>query len=158
MRKSYFLIFVFYLIFIGNEAVLLIAQNISDASKNNTAVYPELQLDYSKLIGTWENVNPNTRSIKKIVISQRDYGLYIEPYFSFGGKAASLGGWYARVYGTSISDTTGVAFTIEVNFGFEEEITIGRLSGTYLNVIEFTMFTDNSLRSNFYLYEQFKKK
>jgi hypothetical protein len=112
---------------------------------------------FSNLVGTWTNLNLNSRSILKIVISETSFGLKITPYYAMGGVPFSWGSIYARVYGKSIDASDGVAFTAEKNFGFEEEIIVGWRSGSYLKVTLFTMFTDDSSRSNSFISETFRK-
>jgi len=149
--------FLVFLIFLGLTNFLMGQSFTKDNDVGSMPIVSSPPYSYSSLIGTWTNLNQNSGSILKIVISYSVWGLKITPYYATGSTATSYGIIYARVYGTSIGATSGVAFTAEKNYGFEEEIIVGWRSGSYLKVTSFTMFTDDSSRSNYFVSETFRK-
>ena len=148
---------VVFFIFLSLANFMMGQAYIKDNDIGSMPIVSSPPYSYSNLVGTWTNTNANTRSIKKIVISSATWGLRITPYYATGTSSTSYGSIYPRVYGINVDSTSANAFTAEICRGFEEEIIVGWRSGSYLKVTSFTMFIDDSSRSNYFISETFLK-
>lgn len=122
-----------------------------------------LQPSNTNLVGTWINVNPNTRSIVKIIITDNGAGgTRIHAYGSCTPTSCDWGTVPGITYSKSVSQSVGNAFTATYKSGFAIKLVTGNIvvtaSGPRLKVITYTRFTDGSNRYNYYSSDTFYKE
>ena len=139
-------------VFLGLCLALVVAVGI---------IYAASPTDTS-LDGTWVNVNPNTRTLVKIVIAHRSGGITVHAFGACHPRACNLGTVNGLVYSSGSNNSTGKAFTAQYNSGFATDILSGVLAntsnGARLTVNDFEHYTDNSGRYDQLNTDTFKKK
>ena len=113
----------------------------------------------SRLVGTWINSDPNTGSIKQVVIrGLSDGGLIVDAFGACGGGLCEWGRVSATVYGPNVSAKTGTHFRTNQRFlsgdsTFARTVLFGNVvsttNGPRLIVRKLTVFTDGSGRRNY---------
>ncbi|MPZ72799.1 MAG: hypothetical protein GEU74_06130 [Nitriliruptorales bacterium] len=113
----------------------------------------------SRLLGTWVNTDPATRSIKQIVVrGLSNGGLIVDAFGACGGGLCEWGRVSATVYGPNVSAKTGTHFRTNQRFlagnsEFSRTVLFGNVrstrSGRRLTVRKLTVFTDGSGRRNY---------
>ncbi len=113
-----------------------------------------------QFVGTWVNVNSNTKGITKIVIQKIGNKMRIQtwgqchPTDCNWGKRLSIP--YAKNVSQNLVNNT-IALTAMYKPGFANKLLVIKRAGTRLHVQSFTQFTDNSGRSNYSQVYRFKK-
>ncbi len=109
----------------------------------------------SDFLGTWVNMNPNTRGIVKIEITA---GLNMRMWGSCTPTPCDNGTTPLVTYGANSSDTNHKVATGMYVFSFKTVgTTLKVISPTRLNFEHFNKFTDGSIRQNYWMLEKFKK-
>lgn len=149
-KRLYLVLFVLFLT--GYLTIYLNSQSTceKDGEWTSASDAQENELKHGQLTGTWENVNPNTRGLVMIKIEQKSGYLYVHPYGACHPTTCDWGEHCARVYGKNIDAISSKAFTVYIDFGFEETIITGIRKGNYLEVTCFSMFKDCSNRSHYF--------
>jgi hypothetical protein len=118
------------------------------------------------LLGTWVNTNPNSGSVKQIVVSPTRVGNVTVD--AFGSCHPSLCEWGvvpANVYGATVSSPTGATFQSNQRFltgdkEWSRTTLLGNVvrtkAGSRLTLRELTVFEDGSGRKNYNVTETFK--
>jgi hypothetical protein len=118
------------------------------------------------LLGTWINTNGSSNSVKQVIVGPNSAGSVSVD--AFGACTPTLCEWGsvpAKVYGSSVSSTTGVTFQSNQRFlsgGTEWSRTtlVGKVArtsvGLRLTLRELTVFEDHSGRKNYAVTETFK--
>lgn len=114
-------------------------------------------LTLPSLIGTWVNVNPATRDIVKIVLTNSGGALGVHAYGACVPTPCDWGQVTGQAYSASVAGGAAVAFTADYQFGFKRTILTGHLSGEHLIVDDFNVFEDGSGRSAYFTEGTFKK-
>jgi len=116
-----------------------------------------------QLVGTWVNVDKETRGIVKLNIARKGNGrLAVHSYGACYPKPCDNGTVNAFAHSTSVDSSRAKAFSYQSNIGFAVEIVTGQLEdredGLRLVVNSFTRFTDSSSRYDFFYTDVFKLK
>lgn len=119
----------------------------------------------SSLLGTWVNTNPNTRSVKQVVVTPTPSGaITVDAFGACSPRLCEWGRVPAVVYGGSVSSAAGDNFQSNQRFlirGTEWSRTalLGAVTGTgvglRLTLRELTVFEDRSGRRNYTVTETF---
>jgi hypothetical protein len=120
------------------------------------------------LPGTWVNTNPNTRSVKQVVITPtRNGAITVDAFGACTPRLCEWGQVPAIIYGVSVSSATGSNFQSNQRFllrGTEWSRTalLGAVTqtrfGLQLTLRELTVFEDRSGRGNYTVTETFVRR
>ena len=120
------------------------------------------------LLGTWVNTNPNTRSVKQVVIAPTLNGaVTVDAFGACTPRLCEWGRVPAIIYGVSVSSAAGANFQSNQRFllrGREWSRTtlLGSVTvtqfGLRLTLRELTVFTDHSGRKNYTVTETFARR
>jgi hypothetical protein len=102
------------------------------------------------LVGTWNNVNPATRDVVKVVIAAAGSGIKVDAFGACSPTPCNWGSVAGLAYAANVSSSPAVAFSAQYKFSFSQVILVGHLQGKNLIIETFTHFTDNSGRSDYY--------
>src|ERR1700739_4988222 len=116
-----------------------------------------LPLTLPGLIGTWVNVNPATRDIVKVVLTNNGGALSVHAYGACTPTPCDWGQVTGQAYSASVEGGAAVAFTANYQFGFKRTILTGHLHGEQLIVDDFNVFEDGSGRAAYFTEGTFKK-
>lgn len=116
----------------------------------------------TNLLGTWENVDPNTRGIIRIIIANNGAGgITVHPFGACHPNPCDIGQVRALVYSNSVGDGVGMHFTANIKSDFAKTILTGTVRnsprGPRLRVNSYTKFTDGSNRYNYSSTASFQK-
>jgi hypothetical protein len=114
-------------------------------------------ITFPSLIGTWVNVNPATRDIVKIVLTNVGGALGVHAYGACTPTPCDWGQVTGQAYSASVAGGAAVAFTASYQFGFKRTILTGHLNGEQLIVDDFNVFEDGSGRAAYFTEGTFKK-
>jgi hypothetical protein len=109
------------------------------------------------LVGTWVNVDPNTRGIVKAMIAVAGSGINLHLFGACSPTPCDWGTVHGQVYANSVSTTSAVAFSALYNFNFKQTIVVGHLDGPRLTIETLDTFEDGSGRSAYYSTYAMKK-
>jgi hypothetical protein len=85
-------------------------------------------LDRSRLVGVWENVDPNTSGIVKIEIYERGLELSVRAWGSCSPDPCDWGTVDGLAYSTSVMGTVAVGFTAHYRLSWKSTIVAGSLT------------------------------
>lgn len=102
------------------------------------------------LLGTWNNVNPATRDIIKVVIAAAGSGIKVDAFGACTPTPCNWGSVAGLAYASGVSSSPAIAFSAQYKFSFSQVILVGHLQGKNLMLEAFTHFTDGSGRSDYY--------
>jgi hypothetical protein len=111
----------------------------------------------STMVGTWMNVDRNTRGITKVIITESVNQYEIQAFGSCSPTDCDWGKSALTTYGTSVSDVTHKAGTVQFNPGFAQTTLTLKQSGNQISLDGFTRFTDNSARQNYHNHHNFRR-
>lgn len=110
----------------------------------------EIKVVPAPLLGTWVNVDHQTRDLVRLVIAAKGNEITLH---AFGACHPNPCDWQivdGRVYADSVANAPAVAFTAQYNFGFAEVSMTGQLFKGVLFVETYTHFTDQSGRADYF--------
>jgi hypothetical protein len=102
------------------------------------------------MVGTWVNVDRNTRGITKVIITESGNQYEIQAFGSCSPTDCDWGKSALTTYGDSVQDATHKAGTAQFNPGFAQTLLTVKQTGNQINLDGFTRFTDNSGRQNYH--------
>ena len=102
------------------------------------------------LVGTWNNVNPATRDVVKVVIAAAGSGIKVDAFGACSPTPCNWGNVAGMAYAANVSSSPAVAFSAQYKFSFAQAILVGHLQGKNLIIETFTHFTDGSGRDDYY--------
>jgi hypothetical protein len=102
------------------------------------------------LLGTWNNVNPATRDVVKVVIAAAGSGIKVDAFGACSPTPCNWGNVAGLAYSASVSSSAAIAFSAQYKFSFSQVILTGHLQGKNLIIETFTHFTDGSGRDDYY--------
>jgi len=102
------------------------------------------------LVGTWENCDPATRGLVRIVIAASGGGITVHAFGACVPTPCDWGPVPGLSYAADVSSSTSVAFSANYKFDFVETILTGVLDRGSLVVESFEHFVDGSGRSDYY--------
>ena len=122
----------------------------------------------SSLLGTWVNTNPNTRSVKQVVVTPTGGGaITVDAFGACVPRLCEWGRVPAIVYGVSVSSAAGASFQTSQRFllrgrewsrtGLLGAVTVTQF-GLRLTLRELTVFEDRSGRRNYTVTETFARR
>lgn len=145
---------------VGTMAALAVGLSVGSAQAS-----PVPPTASSALLGTWVNVNPNSNSVKQLVVQPTRVGnVTVDAFGACSPTFCEWGRVPAIIYGSSVTSTTGVTFQSNQRFlsnGIEWSRTslFGRVvrtdAGLRLRLQELTVFEDGSGRKNYRVNESF---
>jgi len=109
------------------------------------------------LLGTWLNVNAQTRDIVRVVLSETNGVLHVQAFGACVPTPCNWGVVNGLTYSASVSGGPAIAFSANYAFGFKNTILTGHLNGDELIVEDFNVFEDGSGRSAYFTQGTFKK-
>ena len=110
-------------------------------------------------VGTWVNKNPNTRSITRFVVKKTAANkMSVQVFGKCSPSDCNWGQADFFTYGTSVQDASGSYGMAMFNPGFAQNILTFNRTNKEVMVEDFTRFTDNSGRQNYYDREYFKRQ
>ena len=99
------------------------------------------------LVGTWNNVDPNTRGTVQVVISAGSNGaLKVHVFGACHPTPCDNGTTSAFDYSSSTTSATAKAFAFTRRYSFATDIVTGNLKRGRLVVSDYTHYTDGSNR------------
>jgi hypothetical protein len=104
----------------------------------------------STMVGTWVNVDRNTRGITKVIITESGNQYEIQAFGSCSPTDCDWGKSALTTYGENVQDATHKAGTTQFNPGFAQTLLTVKQAGNQINLDGFTRFTDNSGRQNYH--------
>lgn len=141
--------FISYFIFTST-----VTADTTGPSKGSTVV-----LDTSDLVGTWVNVNPDTRGLTRLIIKpDKDTLLQVRAFASCSPDDCSWGKETAIAYGEDIDATSATGFSATFDGSPSNDLVLGWLRNGTLRVRVFSKFTDNSDRANNISFEKFQRE
>ena len=108
------------------------------------------------LLGTWVNVDSNTRGMVKIILGYAGT-LRVHAYGACHPNPCDWGTVNGLTYGNSVSSSRAVAFSATYKFSFKTTIVTGSYLWGYLVVETYDHFTDNSGRYDYFSRYIFKR-
>lgn len=106
-------------------------------------------LDLRPLLGTWFNVDKNTRGIPKLELTASGPVLSLHVWGKCHPTFCDWGVVQAKPFADSVCTTPVVAFTAQYKFNFVETLVVGRLEFGALFVETFDHFIDGSGREDY---------
>lgn len=138
-----------------NRSLILLALIIALASPS---VGGAADLNLSSLVGSWENVNPQTQGITKIVITDNK-GIAIRAFGACKPQSCDWGVVSGSAYGRNETSTRAIAFLATFNNGVTESLITGSSrAGESMRVEVFTKFVDGSGRFDYTFTDVFVRK
>ena len=134
-----------------------LASRFNKPADNLTPTVMPDALTFGSLLGTWVNVNPATRDIVKVVLTNSGGSLGVHAYGACSPTPCDWGQVTGQAYASSVTGGAAVAFTADYAFGFKNTILTGYLHGHHLIVDDFNVFEDGSGRSPYFTQGTFKK-
>ena len=135
----------------------LISTNTVTAGATNQDKGSTVVLDTSDLVGTWVNVDPDTRGLTKLIIkADKDTLLQVRAFGSCSPTDCNWGKETAIAYGEDISATSAIGFSATFDGSPSDDIVVGWVRNGILRVRVFSKFTDNSDRANNISFEKFQ--
>ena len=108
----------------------------------------------SDFVGTWTNVDPNTRSIAYMTVAQDASGLILSVFGKCHPTACPWGPTQARLYTQQVGENPAsgaIVITGSYDKGFSAtEVVLELQGGSRLRYEMFTHFKDNSRRSDYF--------
>ncbi len=104
----------------------------------------------STMVGTWVNVDRNTRGITKVIITESVNQYEVQAFGSCSPTDCDWGKSALTTYGDNVQDATHKAGTAQFNPGFAQTLLTVKQAGNQINLDGFTRFTDNSGRQNYH--------
>lgn len=127
------------------------------AAKQNTAVFakgaPQLIPDI--LPGTWENTNPASRGIAKVVLKANKGELRLQVFGVSDQTLCSWGEVGVSFFPRDLCAHEAMAFTAFYDFGFMESHLLAHVKLGVLVIAKFDRFKDHSGRANYFSREFF---
>jgi len=101
----------------------------------------------AQLVGTWQNMDPDSGGIVKVIISDGD-GIQIQAFSACLPDPCDWGVVNGTAYGRNVSATRAITFYAVYDTDHSISVMTGSRTGEYLRIELFTKFTDDSGRSD----------
>jgi hypothetical protein len=144
-----------------NTAVSLVCALVLASANSAWAVSPT---SVDSLVGTWVNVNPNTRGTVKIVVGKDSVGsLTINTFGACSPTPCNHGVIGASAYSSGVSSNVGIGFSAQYNSGFKTTVVTGKLDyeysdATFLALGSHSKFAVGDTRKDYMSTELFRKQ
>ena len=110
-----------------------------------------------KIVGGWINEDVDTGNLEKIRFAETDEGLSAHAWGACGDSLCDWGSTPTHLVGSSISDSTPHFAVSNWEHSHAEVFTTSRVRGGDLIVEKYTVFTDDSGRSNYHTEDTYWK-
>lgn len=111
-----------------------------------------------QFVGLWQNLNPATNHVVRIIVSTTPGGLKARTYGKCTPNPCDWGNVGMTTYGKNVSDPDHKDGTAVYNFGFATAAVTYRLVDAQTMVVHtYTQFLDGSGRQNYHTVEKFRK-
>jgi hypothetical protein len=117
----------------------------------------------SALVGTWVNVNPATRGIVKVVITNDLLGFRVRTYGACSPTPCDHGAIKASPFSKSVSSTVASGLSAAYDFGFKTTLITAKRTaeydgGTFLELESRNVFDAGDTRFDYTQGELFRKQ
>jgi len=114
------------------------------------AEFAPAAVSVAPLVGTWVNVDHQTRGMVRLVIAASGNEITLHGFGACSPTPCDWGIVPGLVYANGVTGTAAIAFAGMYTFGFKQTTISGRLFNGALLVQTFDHFTDKSGRSDYY--------
>lgn len=101
------------------------------------------------LTGTWVSVEPGTRGIERLVLTDAGGMLTVQAYGACQPSPCDWGVVRGHTYAADVESTRAVAFSAAYAFDFKTALLTGRLEGSLLVVECYNAFQAGDARSDY---------
>jgi hypothetical protein len=122
-----------------------------------TSAHAVAPTNVTGLVGTWHNINPNTRGTVKVELWSTRSGLRFRSYGSCSPTPCVHSVVSAQPHSAGVSSNTAVGFTAFRNSGFKYTRYSGSRYGSYLRLDQFSTFASGDSRKNYTTSEYFRR-
>lgn len=116
-----------------------------------------IQVSGENLIGTWVNVNHDTRDLLRVMIGLKANEITVHAFGACHPNPCDWGQVIGRLYAETVASVPGVAFVAPFKFDFAEVTVTGHLFQGAMFIETFTHFTDQSGRADYYAMDVLSK-
>ena len=116
-----------------------------------------IQVSGENLIGTWVNVNHETRDLLRVMIGLKANEITVHAFGACHPNPCDWGQVIGRLYAETVASVPGVAFVAPFKFEFAEVTVTGHLFQGAMFIETFTHFTDQSGRADYYAMDVLSK-
>jgi hypothetical protein len=115
------------------------------------------------LVGTWVNVNPATKGIVKVIITNDLFGFRVHTYGACSPTPCDHGTIKASPFSKSVSSTVAAGLSAVYNFGFKTTLITAKRTaefdnGTFLELESRNVFAAGDTRFDYMQSELFRKQ
>ncbi len=114
-------------------------------------------IDRSAFTGNWVNSNPDTNSIARIKVFEKNGELQLQVSAIGPDGLIDWGPVRAEVFASGPASRTGAGFACRYDFGFAEARMQGMIMKGLLVLAQFHIFKDDSKRASYFLREYYAK-
>jgi hypothetical protein len=123
----------------------------------------EPPVNRAALVGTWVNVNPATRGIVKVVITNDLFGFRVHTYGACSPTPCDHGAIKASPYSKSVSSTVAAGLSAVYNFGFKTTLITAKRTaefdnGAFLELESRNVFAAGDTRFDYMQSELFRRQ
>lgn len=113
-------------------------------------------LDYSALVGVWNNTNPATRSIVRVIVRRVPSGITIQAFGACTPTPCNHGIVHARAFSPGVSSASAIGFDARKQFSFKTTDYEGfRYPNGQLGLLTQDRFRGGDLRFDYSVLETF---
>jgi hypothetical protein len=106
-------------------------------------------LNFSEILGTWLNVDKDTRGIPRLEVMASGAALSVHVFGACTPTPCNWGVVPAKAFADNVCSNQAVGFFAEYKFNFKQTLIVGRLEFGALFVETFDHFTDGSGRADY---------
>ena len=117
----------------------------------------ERDLDRGALIGNWINSNPDTSSIARVNVFERDGKLQLQAFAVGPDGLVDWGTTTANVFAAGPASRVGAGFAATFDLGFAETRLQAMIMKGLLVLAQFHLFKDDSGHDSYFLREYYAK-
>ena len=111
--------------------------------------------NFSALVGVWNNTNPSTRGIVRVVVRKSGAGITVQPFGACSPTPCNHGIIRARSFSSGVGDAHAIGFNAVRNFGFKSTAYNAIWGGNTLALLTQDTFAPMDSRFNYTMMESF---
>lgn len=115
-----------------------------------TKPHTPIQVSGENLIGTWVNVNHETRDLLRVMIGLKANEITVHAFGACQPNPCDWGQVIGKLFAETVASVPGIAFVAPFKFEFAEITLTGHLYQGAMFIESFTHFTDHSGRADYY--------
>ncbi|MDC8005418.1 hypothetical protein POV27_15245 [Aureisphaera galaxeae] len=119
--------------------------------------YHEWGSDMSDLLGTWDNVNPKTGQISRIIVTSENQQLKLQAFGKLNEGEMDWGTVVCEIFSSNVASPTVEGFMCRFNFDFMHVQIAGNMKYGVMVIQSYNTFTDGTSRNNYFSREFFCK-